>query len=289
MLLSMTGYGKAVCELPEKKVTVEVKSLNSKQMDVSTRIPGYYREKELEIRNRISHHLGRGKVDFSIFVESLGTESNTVINQGIVENYFHQIRDLSQHLGIDTPLDWFQVLLRMPETMKTEIRELNEAEWNAVSSTIDKALHQLIAFREQEGRILEADITKRIHLIVELLDQVEPLEKERVEKVRTRIKDNLSELREEYDNNRFEQEMIFYLEKYDVTEEKVRLRNHCSYFLETVQGGSPIGKKLGFIAQEIGREINTLGSKANHAEMQKLVIQMKDELEKIKEQNLNIL
>lgn len=291
MIRSMTGYGKAECELSQKKITVEVKSLNSKQLDLNTRLPGVYREKDLEVRKEISDKLIRGKVDFSIYAESMGTESNAAINSAIVKNYYKQLSEISGELGINVNETTLQIVMGLPEVVKTERDELDEEEWKTILNTIREALEILDNFRTREGQSLHSDIVLNINMITSLLSQVGQFEQERTYKVKARILDGLKELAgtESIDNNRLEQEMIFYLEKLDLNEEKVRLGNHCSYFLETLELDEPVGKKLGFIAQEIGREINTLGSKANHTEIQKLVIQMKDALEKIKEQLLNAL
>jgi uncharacterized protein (TIGR00255 family) len=287
----MTGYGKAECELSMKKITLEIKSLNSKQLELNTRLPGIYREKDLEIRKEISDKLIRGKVDFIFYAESLGIESNAAINSPVIKNYFSQLSELSNELGLKTDERTLQIIMGLPEVVKTEREELDESEWKIILATIREALSRLDSFRLQEGISLYKDIVLNINLITSLLIQVSQYEQERVAKVKARILDGLKELGEpeSIDHNRLEQEMIFYLEKLDFNEEKVRLSNHCSYFLETLNLDEPVGKKLGFIAQEIGREINTLGSKANHTEIQKLVIQMKDALEKIKEQLLNIL
>lgn len=291
MIKSMTGYGKAECELPHKKVTVEIKSLNSKQLDVNTRISGIFREKDIEIRRTISDRLIRGKIDFILYVESLGDETNSNINSAVVKSYYSQLTVISNELGLPADERLLQVIMGLPDAVKTEREELEESEWEQITKTIEKAIAGLDKFRKQEGQILKTDIVQNIEQITQLLDQVEPFEKERVAKVKERIYEGLKELSstEQVNENRLEQEMIFYLEKLDVNEEKVRLRNHCSYFLQTLELDEAVGKKLGFIAQEIGREVNTLGSKANHSEMQKLVILMKDALERIKEQSLNIL
>lgn len=291
MIQSMTGFGKATCEYANKKIVVEIKSLNSKQLDISTRVSGLYREKDIEIRNELSQQVERGKVDFALYVDNSGKESVTQINQSVVESYYQQIRQLSENIGIEVPSNWFEVLLRLPDTMKTETIELDENEWLEIRKTIAEAVNQLREFRVQEGKSLEAVFNARIAHIGELLTQIEPFEQERVEKIKTRLQENLQALSEkiDYDNNRLEQELIFYIEKLDVNEEKVRLRNHLDYFIETMQNEKAPGKKLGFIAQEIGREINTLGSKSNHSEMQKIVVAMKDDLEQIKEQVLNVL
>ncbi|MCS3198242.1 YicC/YloC family endoribonuclease [Bacteroides thetaiotaomicron] len=292
MIQSMTGYGKATAELPDKKINVEIKSLNSKAMDLSTRIAPAYREKEIEIRNEISKVLERGKVDFSLWIEKKeSADSATPINQVLVEGYYKQIQTISENLGIPVPTDWFQTLLRMPDVMsKTEIQELTEEEWEMVRATVLEAIGHLVDFRKQEGAALEKKFREKIANIALLLEKITPYEKERVEKVKERITDALEKtLNTDYDKNRLEQELIYYIEKLDVNEEKQRLTNHLKYFISTLESGNGQGKKLGFIAQEMGREINTLGSKSNHAEMQKIVVQMKDELEQIKEQVLNVM
>lgn len=291
MIRSMTGYGKAECELAQKKVTIEVKSLNSKQLDVNTRIPGIYRDKEIEIRREISDKLIRGKVDLSLYTESLGVDSNSAINSSVVKNYFNQLSEISAELGLPVNELTLQMVMQLPEVVKTSREELDENEWKIILATIREALKALDVFRLQEGLSLYNDTIINLNAITSLLEQIKPYEQERTDKVKDRIMDGLKELSspDGVDNNRLEQEMIFYLEKLDFNEEKVRLSNHCSYFLETLELDEPVGKKLGFIAQEIGREINTLGSKANHTEIQKLVIGMKDALERIKEQLLNAL
>jgi uncharacterized protein (TIGR00255 family) len=291
MIRSMTGYGKAECELAQKKVTIEVKSLNSKQLDVNTRIPGIYRDKEIEIRREISDKLIRGKVDLSLYTESLGVDSNSAINSSVVKNYFNQLSEISAELGLPVNELTLQMVMQLPEVVKTSREELDENEWKIILATIREALKALDVFRLQEGLSLYNDTIINLNAITSLLEQIKPYEQERTDKVKDRILDGLKELSspDGVDNNRLEQEMIFYLEKLDFNEEKVRLSNHCSYFLETLELDEPVGKKLGFIAQEIGREINTLGSKANHTEIQKLVIGMKDALERIKEQLLNAL
>lgn len=269
MIKSMTGYGKAECELPHKKVTVEIKSLNSKQLDVNTRISGIFREKDIEIRRTISDRLIRGKIDFILYVESLGDETNSNINSAVVKSYYSQLTVISNELGLPADERLLQVIMGLPDAVKTEREELEESEWEQITKTIEKAIAGLDKFRKQEGQILKTDIVQNIEQITQLLDQIEPFEKERVAKVKERIYEGLKELSstEQVNENRLEQEMIFYLEKLDVNEEKVRLRNHCSYFLQTLELDEAVGKKLGFIAQEIGREVNTLGSKANHSEM----------------------
>lgn len=291
MIRSMTGYGKAECELSQKKITIEIKSLNSKQLDVNTRFPGVYREKDLEIRKEISDKLIRGKIDFSLYAESMGVESNAAINSAIVKSYYRQLSEISGELGLTMNESALQIIMGLPEVVKTEREELDEDEWKMILATIQEALLTLDNFRIREGISLQTDIILNTNMITSLLAQVGQYEQERSDRVKGRIVDGLKELSgtDSIDNNRLEQEMIFYLEKLDLNEEKVRLGNHCVYFLETLELDEPVGKKLGFIAQEIGREINTLGSKANHMEIQKLVIQMKDALEKIKEQLLNAL
>ena len=287
----MTGYGKAECELALKKITVEVRSLNSKVLDVNTRIPGVYREKEIEIRRELSDRLVRGKVDFNIFTESLGVESNSAINSSMVKSYFKQLSEINKELKLPVTELTLQIIMQLPEVVKTTRDELDENEWKIIVVAIHEALDAMDNFRIQEGASLYNDILYNINTITNLVEQVAPYEQERTAKVKERILEGLKELSspEGVDHNRLEQEMIFYLEKLDINEEKVRLGNHCSYFLETLELDEPVGKKLGFIAQEIGREINTMGSKANHTEMQKLVIGMKDALERIKEQLLNAL
>ena len=292
MIQSMTGYGKATAELPDKKINVEIKSLNSKAMDLSTRIAPAYREKEIEIRNEISKVLERGKVDFSLWIEKKeSAESATPINQVLVEGYYKQIQAISENLGIPVPTDWFQTLLRMPDVMsKTEIQELTEEEWEMVRATVLEAIGHLVDFRKQEGAALQKKFTEKIQNIGDLLKSIEPYEQSRTERIRQRLVEALETIPNvEYDKNRLEQEMIYYIEKLDINEEKQRLANHLKYFMETMENGHGQGKKLGFIAQEMGREINTLGSKSNHAEMQRIVVRMKDELEQIKEQVLNVM
>nr|WP_278580330.1 YicC/YloC family endoribonuclease [Bacteroides intestinalis] len=292
MIQSMTGYGKATAELSDKKINVEIKSLNSKAMDLSTRIAPLYREKEIEIRNEIAKALERGKVDFSLWIDKKDAcELVTPINQDVVVAYYERIRTISEMTGIPAPEDWFSTLLRMPDVMtKNDIQELSEEEWKAVHATVLQAIQSLVDFRIQEGAALEKKFREKISNIAKLLTSVDPYEKERVEKIKERITDALEKtISVDYDKNRLEQELIYYIEKLDINEEKQRLSNHLKYFINTMEDGSGQGKKLGFIAQEMGREINTLGSKSNHAEMQKIVVQMKDELEQIKEQVLNVM
>ncbi len=292
MIQSMTGCGKATAELSDKKINVEIKSLNSKAMDLSTRIAPLYREKEIEIRNEIAKALERGKVDFSLWIDKKDAcELITPINQDVVVAYYERIRTISETTGIPAPEDWFSTLLRMPDVMtKNDIQELSEEEWKAVHATVLQAIQNLVDFRIQEGAALEKKFREKISNIAKLLTSVDPYEKERVEKIKERITDALEKtISVDYDKNRLEQELIYYIEKLDINEEKQRLSNHLKYFINTMEDGSGQGKKLGFIAQEMGREINTLGSKSNHAEMQKIVVQMKDELEQIKEQVLNVM
>jgi len=292
MLKSMTGFGKATIELENKKVSIEIKSLNSKQLDINSRIPNLYKEKDLILRNEIKNHLERGKVELSIYIESVGTDKETRINKPIVEGYYKQLSEIASELGL--PLEkepLLQTIIKLPDTLKTEHQELDEDEWSKIFEGVKIAIEDLKSFRSQEGEALQKDVFKHIHCIEQLSLEVPKYETTRIETIKNRINDNLTEFieKQNVDKNRFEQEIIYYLEKLDITEEKVRLSNHCKYFLETAQTPKAVGKKLGFIAQEIGREINTLGSKANDTNIQKLVIQMKDELEKIKEQLLNVL
>jgi uncharacterized protein (TIGR00255 family) len=288
----MTGYGKAVAEFPDKKIHVEVKSLNSKALDLSTRIAPAYREKEIEIRNEVSKVLERGKVDLSLWVEKNDAgDMATPINRNVVKAYHEQVLAVSAELDIPVPADWFSILMRMPDVMsRTEMQEVDETEWATVLTTVHEAIAQLVNFRMQEGAALEKKFREKIDNISHLLTGIEAYEKERVDKVKERITDALEKvLNIDYDKNRLEQELIYYIEKLDINEEKQRLTNHLNYFLTTMDSAKGQGKKLGFIAQEIGREINTMGSKSNHAEMQKIVVQMKDELEQIKEQVLNVM
>ena len=292
MIQSMTGYGKAIAEFPDKKVTIEIKSLNSKGMDLSSRIAPLFREKEMEIRKELGTLLKRGKIDFSLWIEiKEDVDQSIPINQSLIRNYYKQINEISEQLNIPLPADWFQILLKMPDVMsRAEVKELSEEEWNIVKETIEDATKQLVEFRLQEGAALELKFKENIQRIQELLTQIEPYEKERIEKVRERLVEALESIPTvDYDKNRLEQELIYHIERLDVNEEKQRLTNHLEYFLKTLEQEEDQGKKLGFISQEIGREINTLGSKSNDANMQKSVVQMKDELEQIKEQVLNTL
>ena len=288
----MTGYGKAVVAYKEKKINVEVKSLNSKSLDLSARIAPLYREKEMEIRRLLAQKLERGKVDFSLWVEKESTVDATPINATLIENYYKQIKAISESTGIPEPEDWFTTLLRLPDvTAKTEVEVLDEEEWLVAQQAINEAIDKLTDFRKQEGAALQKKFTEKIDNIANLLKSIEPFEKSRVPKIREKIIDGLKQIPEvDYDKNRLEQELIYYIEKLDINEEKQRLTNHLKYFHETMkESGHGVGKKLGFIAQEMGREINTTGSKSNQAEMQNIVVKMKDELEQIKEQVLNAL
>lgn len=287
----MTGYGKSVVTFNEKKINVEIKSLNSKALDLSTRIAPLYREKEMEMRQMISKALVRGKVDFSIWIEKDASLDATPINSALVENYYHQIKDIAAKTGMPEPQDWFSILVRMPDVMsKTEAEVLTDEEWAVARGGIEQALQALVEFRKQEGAALYNKFSEKLDNIGSLLASIEPYEKSRVEKIRSRIVEGLKSIPEiEYDKNRLEQELIYYIEKLDINEEKQRLANHLKYFRETMNDGIGQGKKLGFIAQEMGREINTTGSKSNQAEMQNIVVKMKDELEQIKEQVLNVL
>lgn len=291
MIQSMTGYGKSVVTYNGKKINVEVKSLNSKALDLSTRIAPLYREKEMEIRQIITAKLLRGKVDFAIWIDKDASVDAAPINTALVANYYQQISDIAEKTGIPVPADWFTLLLRMPDvTTRTETECLTDEEWAVARAAVEEAVDKLVDFRQQEGAALQKKFTEKIDNIEQLLHSIEPWEKARVEKIRARIVDGLKSIPDvEYDKNRLEQELIYYIEKLDISEEKQRLANHLKYFRETLQEPSGQGKKLGFIAQEMGREINTTGSKSNQAEMQNIVVKMKDELEQIKEQVLNAL
>lgn len=282
----MTGFGRAQADLGGKKVTVEIKSLNGKQMDLSTRIPSYYREKELEIRSYVTSRLVRGKVDFLLYTEASDADNSHDINTATVQSYMKQLQEIEPSV---TPSESLALAMRLPDVFKAEREELSEAEWDAVMKVIAEAADALVVHRTEEGAVLERELTSYIGNIRSLSAQIEPFEKIRIEQVKERLRKNLTEADVKVDENRFEQEVIFYLEKLDITEEKVRLNLHLDYFLKTMDSEEDCGKKLGFIAQEIGREINTTGSKSNQADMQKLVVRMKDELEKIKEQSLNVL
>ena len=291
MIQSMTGYGKAVVAYKDKKIHVEVKSLNSKQLDLNTRIAPLYREKEMEMRQMVAEALIRGKVDMSVWIEKDMAVDPTPINSALVENYYQQIKTISDKTGIPVPEDWFYTLLRMPDVLtKTDMEELEDEEWEAVKGAVKEALQALVDFRTQEGAALQKKFTEKIDNIAQLLADIEPYEQSRVEKIKARIIDGLQSIPSvDYDKNRLEQELIYYIEKLDISEEKQRLSNHLKYFRDTMNEPAGQGKKLGFIAQEMGREINTTGSKSNQAEMQNIVVKMKDELEQIKEQVLNAL
>lgn len=287
----MTGYGKAESLLPDKKLTIELRALNSKQLDTNTRLPSLYKEKELEIRKLIANTLERGKVECSFHYELSEESSSGTINKSVVKDYYEQLSQISGELGITANQELLSIVMRMPDTIRNSKSELEDEEWSSVKESLKQALRQVNDFRHQEGESLDKDLRERVAAISAKLSDIEEMEGERIARIKDRIGNNLSEFlgKEEIDENRFEQELIFYMEKLDVSEEKVRLANHCSYFLETMDNEGSVGKKLGFISQEMGREINTLGSKANHAEIQRLVVVMKDELERIKEQILNIL
>jgi uncharacterized protein (TIGR00255 family) len=286
MIVSMTGFGKTELNLPQKKVSIEIKSLNSKNVDMNVRMSSFYREKELEVRQAISKALKRGKIDVGIYVELTGGEKTQSIDKDLFTHYYKEMESLRDELGGGDSL--MNLVMRMPEVMKSEKEELSAEEWETVAAGIQESIKRIQAFRADEGKVLAADFEQRIATIGSLLNTIEQSEEMRINNIRERIQDKLKEL-EEVDNNRLEQELIYYIEKLDVTEEMVRLKNHLSYFLETMNATESQGKKLGFICQEIGREINTIGSKSNNASMQQIVVQMKDELEKIKEQMLNVL
>ncbi len=285
MIQSMTGYGKSVLQLPTKKISIEIKSLNSKNLDLNARMPSIYREKELGIRKLIASKLVRGKVDFSLYMEITGEETSSQVNKPVVKQYIEQLKDIVN--GDETEL--LKMAVRMPDALNTEREEIDEDEWKTIEDGINSALDKIHTYRTEEGNALENDFRNRIKNIDALLEQVIAMDPERIENVRERLNRGIAELKEKVDENRFEQELVYYIEKFDITEEKVRLHNHLEYFEKSLDSNDSNGKKLGFIGQEIGREINTIGSKANYAPMQKLVVQMKDELEKIKEQLLNVL
>lgn len=285
MIQSMTGFGKSVKQLPNKKITVEIKSLNSKSLDLNARLPSAYREKELQIRNMLANSLERGKVDFNLFIELSGEETSSQVNVPVVEEYIKQLSLIVN--GDRTEL--LKMAIRMPDALKTEREEIDEEEFEQITTAIEEALKEINVYRSDEGEILKNDFKMRIQSIADLLQKVIAMDPERIQGVKERLRKAVSDLKEQVDENRFEQELIYYLEKYDITEEKVRLENHLNYFSEALNSSDSNGKKLGFITQEIGREINTIGSKSNYAAMQQLVVQMKDELEKIKEQLLNVL
>ena len=281
----MTGYGKSVLQLPTKKISIELKSLNSKSLDLNARMPSMYRAKELGIRKLIANHLVRGKVDFSLFVEITGEDTSSKINQTVVKEYIKQLKEVVD--GDATEL--LKMAIRMPDAITTERDDIDEDEWTLISEEIDKAIANIVEYRKDEGATLNQDFTERVATLKRLLEEVIAIDPERIDGVRARLEKGVSDLKEKVDENRFEQELVYYIEKFDITEEKVRLDNHLEYFIKTLNSDESNGKKLGFISQEMGREINTIGSKSNYAPMQKLVVQMKDELEKIKEQLLNVL
>ncbi|WP_197429331.1 YicC/YloC family endoribonuclease [Winogradskyella endarachnes] len=285
MIQSMTGYGKSVLQLPTKKISIELKSLNSKSLDLNARMPSMYRAKELEIRKLIAKHLGRGKVDFSLFVEITGEDTSSKINKTVVNEYIKQLKEVVD--GDTTEL--LKMAIRLPDAVTTEREEIDEEEWSLISNGINEAITKIVGYRKDEGKILKQDFIDRIASLKGLLKEVITMDPDRIEGVRARLEKGIADIKEKVDENRFEQELVYYIEKFDITEEKVRLDNHLDYFTQTLNSDDSNGKKLGFISQEIGREINTIGSKSNYAPMQKLVVQMKDELEKIKEQMLNVL
>jgi uncharacterized protein (TIGR00255 family) len=282
----MTGYGKSTLQLPTKKITIELKSLNSKSLDMSVRMPSYYKEKELPLRRLIAKSIVRGKIDVSLFVEVTGEETSTKINQAVVKEYIKQLQLIAPDASTEKCLE---MAMRLPDTAKAERAEIDENEWSIIEKHFHEAIENIVSYRADEGKVLETEFLQRNENINVLLSEVIKIDPERVEGVKERLQKGISDLKEKVDENRFEQELVYYIEKYDITEEKVRLNNHINYFIETINSKDSNGKKLGFIAQEMGREINTIGSKSNFAPMQKLVVQMKDELEKIKEQLLNVL
>lgn len=281
----MTGYGKTVLQLPTKKISIELKSLNSKNLDVNARMPSAYRAKELDIRKLIAKHLVRGKVDFSLYVEITGEDTTSKINKTVVREYIKQLKEVVD--GDTTEL--LKMAVRLPDAVTTERDDIDEEEWSSIEDAINEAVTKIVSYRKDEGAILKADFTNRISTLRDLLNQVIQMDPDRIDGVRARLEKGIADIKEKVDENRFEQELVYYIEKFDITEEKVRLDNHLDYFIKALNSDDSNGKKLGFITQEIGREINTIGSKSNYAPMQKLVVQMKDELEKIKEQLLNVL
>ena len=285
MIQSMTGFGKHMVQLPSKKITIELKSLTSKSLDINARMPSAYREKELQLRKTIASSLIRGKIDFGLYVEMTGNESTSVVNEGVLRQYMEQLRSIAD--GDDIRL--MEMALRLPDALKTDREDIDDSEYKIIQDTLENALKEINVFRSEEGIVLEKDFIERISSIKGLLKSVVQMDPDRLSTIRERLEKAVADLKTELDANRFEQELIYYLEKYDITEEKVRLDNHLDYFIETMKSADSNGKKLGFISQEIGREINTIGSKANYAPMQQLVVQMKDELEKVKEQMLNVL
>ena len=291
MIKSMTGYGKSVAEIPQKKIAIEIKSLNSKQFDLNARLPWLYRDRETEIRNLISRRLDRGKIDLNISFDSMESEAVPVINKSVVKNYYNQIKELAGELGIESDGELLSTILKFPDALRTEKPELQDEEWNLVLEKLNESVDQLDNYRSEEGKSIESDLITCIKRITGFLDEIKNYEAERIVRIREKLNSSLNEnfSNENIDRNRFEQELIYYLEKLDINEEKVRLRNHCDYLTEKIASTPPNGKILNFIVQEIGREINTIGSKANDASIQRLVVMMKDDLEKIKEQTLNVL
>jgi uncharacterized protein (TIGR00255 family) len=291
MIKSMTGYGKSIADTALKKISIEIRSLNSRSLDLNTRLPWVYKEKETEIRNLVSQKLDRGKIDLSINFDNLDSEVIPVINKNIVSDYYRQIKEIAADLGTDIDNQILTTIMRLPDALKTEKPELQEEEWIIVRDKIIESIAQLNNYRTEEGKSIEEDMKRCIDKILSMLEEIEPFEEDRIKKIREKLNSSLTENfgSENIDKNRYEQELIFYLEKLDINEEKVRLKKHCEYFLEKLASPPPNGKVLGFISQEIGREINTIGSKANDASIQKIVVMMKDELEKIKEQSLNVL
>jgi len=285
MIQSMTGFGKHVEQLPSKKITIELKSLNSKNLDINARMPPSYREKELELRKTIASSLLRGKIDFNLYVEITGDETSAAINEGVVKQYMKQLRSIAD----GEELKLLEMAVRLPDAFKTDKADINEQEYKVIMQSLEQALHKINKFRTEEGKVLEKDFLIRIEEIARLLKEIARIDPERLATIREKLDKAVADLKADVDENRFEQELIYYLEKYDITEEKVRLKNHLDYFSITLKSDDSNGKKLGFICQEIGREINTIGSKANYAPMQQIVVQMKDELEKVKEQMLNVL
>lgn len=285
MIQSMTGYGKTVLQLPTKKISIELKSLNSKNLDVSVRMPSYYREKELDVRKKIASKLVRGKIDFSIYIENNGGEVHSKINENVVKEYMNQLKEIVD----SNEMELLKMAVRLPDSLKTEREELDEEEWKQIDETINKTIDKIILYRKDEGKALLNDFELRVVNIENILDKIIEIDPQRITQVRERLQKSITELETKIDQNRFEQELIYYIEKLDITEEKVRLKNHLNYFKKELNSDTSNGKKLAFITQEMGREINTMGSKSNFAAMQNLVVQMKDELEKIKEQSLNVL
>ncbi|SDB63534.1 TIGR00255 family protein [Flavobacteriaceae bacterium MAR_2010_188] len=285
MIKSMTGYGKSVLQLPTKKISIEIKSLNSKNLDLNARMPSLYREKELAVRKLIANKLERGKIDFSLYMEITGEETSTQINKTVVKEYIKQLRDVVA--GDETEL--LKMAIRLPDAVTTERDDIDEDEWHTIEASIEDTLVKIQKYRLDEGKALKNEFNDRVKNIDSLLDEVMEMDPDRIDGVRTRLEKGVADLKEKVDENRFEQELVYYIEKFDITEEKVRLKNHLDYFIKALNSEDSNGKKLAFISQEMGREINTIGSKSNYAPMQKLVVQMKDELEKIKEQLLNVL